>query len=418
MTTSPSFRLSPGQIEGIARSTHALNVWYGSVSSGKTMAWLLMMLGEIKRAGPSGEIVICGKSLDAVYQNVFRPLFTEPIFATAVPFIEYKRRRPSAKIFGREVQIIGVNDSGAEGRIRGGTYQLLFYDELTLCPKNVWEMLWSRMRATGNPQPPRVFATTNPATSSHYLKTDFIDQAAATDTYARLFTMEDNPGLTEQYRQRMRASYTGVFYRRMILGEWATADGAVFEAWDPQLMVKPRQEGDVLAVGIDYGTNHPSAGYAVSLVDGGLQLTHEWSPQVHDGGRTRLTDNELADSLTRWLAALPNQPRAIYVDPAALSFHEELRRRGIITHKADNRVIDGIRTVDSMLTSGTLTVAKDCRRLIDEIPGYRWDSKATERGRDAPVKEMDDHVDAMRYAVYSSRGLWRRWVTAPADHED
>ena len=162
--SNEGFRFSRGQVTAIARSTHALNIWYGSVSSGKTLAWLFMMLGEIKQAGTSGSIVICGKSLDAIYQNVFMPLQTEPIFATAAPFIHYVRRNPTATIFGREVQVIGVNDQGAEGRIRGGTYQLLFYDELTLCPENVWEMLWSRMRATGNPNPPRVFATTNPAT--------------------------------------------------------------------------------------------------------------------------------------------------------------------------------------------------------------------------------------------------------------
>lgn len=214
------FRLSPGQIEAIKESTHSLNIWYGSVSSGKTFGWLMMMLGEIKTAGPNGSIVIMGKTLDSVYQNIFEPLMTSPIFASAAPYIFYRRRQPSAKIFGREVTVIGVNDVGAEGRIRGGTYQLVFYDELTLCPEPVWEMIWSRMRAVGNPLPPRVFATTNPATPTHYLKTDFIDRAEETDTYSRLFTMDDNPGLPPEYRARMRASYSGVFYRRMILGEW------------------------------------------------------------------------------------------------------------------------------------------------------------------------------------------------------
>ena len=409
--SNEGFRFSRGQVTAIAHSTHALNIWYGSVSSGKTLAWLFMMLGEIKQAGKSGSIVICGKSLDAIYQNVFMPLQTEPIFATAAPFIHYVRRNPTATIFGREVQVIGVNDQGAEGRIRGGTYQLLFYDELTLCPENVWEMLWSRMRATGNPNPPRVFATTNPATPAHYLKTNFIDKAAETDTYARLFTMDDNPGLTEDYKERMKASYTGIFYRRMIRGEWAAAEGAVYESWNPDTMVKGRAVGTVLAVGIDYGTNHPSAGYALTVTEDGLQITHEWSPQTTGlGGRTRLTDGELADSLQEWLATLPNQPKGLYIDPAAASFHEELRRRKVRTTKADNSVVDGIRQVDSLLTSGALTIAEDCKRLIEEIPGYRWDASAAERGKDAPVKELDDHCDAMRYAVYSSRHLWGRHV--------
>ncbi|MBF9011294.1 PBSX family phage terminase large subunit [Corynebacterium phoceense] len=405
------FALSRGQIKAIQRSTHSLNLWYGSVSSGKTIAWLIMMLGEIKRAGPAGSLVIMGKSLDSIYQNVFEPLFSLPVFETAVPHIKYRRRQPTATIFGREVLIIGVNDVGAEGRIRGGTYQKVFYDELTLCPETVWDMIWSRMRAVGNPEPPRVFATTNPATPAHYLKTRFIDRHEATDTYAQLFTMDDNPGLSNEYRERTKASYSGIFYRRMILGEWAAAEGAVYETWDQDRMVQSRKPGEVVAVGIDYGTNHPSAGHALTITEDGLQLTHEWSPQVNNmGGRSRLTDKELADSLERWLATLPNQPRAIYADPAAASFHEELRRRGIRTAKADNHVVDGIRTVESLLTSGTLTIAPECKQLIQEIPGYRWDPKATERGKDAPVKEKDDYCDAMRYTVFSSRGYWFRHV--------
>ncbi|WP_346283568.1 PBSX family phage terminase large subunit [Corynebacterium flavescens] len=408
-----AFRLSPGQIEAIRYSTQSLNVWYGSVSSGKTIAWLLMMLGEIKKAGPSGSIVIMGKSLDTIYQNVFEPLLTMPIFATAAPFISYRRRQPVAKIFGRDVLIVGVNDVGAEGRIRGGTYQLVFYDELTLCPESVWDMIWSRMRAVGNPRPPRVMATTNPATPAHWLKRRFIDDPVATDTYSRLFTMEDNPGLTDAYRARTRASYSGVFFRRMIQGQWAAAEGAVYESWDEDVMVTPRDEGTVLAVGVDYGTNHPSAGYALSVVGDRLQITHEWSPQTTGlGGRTRLTDMELADSLQAWLDELPNRPKALYIDPAAASFHEELRRRRIHTVKAANSVVDGIRTVESLLTGGMLTIARECPRLIDEIPGYRWDAKATERGKDAPVKEDDDHCDALRYAVFSSRRLWGKHVEA------
>ena len=124
---------------------------------------------------------------------------------------------------------------------------------------------------------------------------------------------------------------------------------------------------------------------------------------------------ELADSLEEWLSHLPNQPRAIYLDPAAASFKEELQRRRHTVAAAKNKVVDGIRTVDSLLTNGVLTVAEDCPRLIEEIPAYRWDPRATEGGKDAPVKENDDHVDAARYAVFSSRHFWLRHVESMRD---
>ncbi|PSA77368.1 hypothetical protein BT094_11640, partial [Corynebacterium diphtheriae] len=42
--------------------------------------------------------------------------------------------------------------------------------------------------------------------------------------------------------------------------------------------------------------------------------------------------------------------------------------------------------------------------------GYRWDTTAANRGKDAPIKEKDDHCDALRYAVISPRHLWRKQI--------
>ena len=45
--------------------------------------------------------------------------------------------------------------------------------------------------------------------------------------------MEDNPGLPPEIRQRYERLYTGVFYRRFVLGEWAAAQGLVYDFFDP-----------------------------------------------------------------------------------------------------------------------------------------------------------------------------------------
>ena len=45
--------------------------------------------------------------------------------------------------------------------------------------------------------------------------------------------MEDNLSLSEQIRARYRAMYTGIFYRRYILGQWCLAEGLVYE-FDPE----------------------------------------------------------------------------------------------------------------------------------------------------------------------------------------
>lgn len=421
--------LSPKQQAAIRRSTHSINIWDGSVSSGKTIGWIVLLLGEVATAGPVGELVIMGKNIDAIYRNVFKPIADLPLFANAREDVTYTRGAPTARIFGREVHIIGFNDVRSEERIRGGTFQKVFVDEGTLMPEVTWSMLVTRMRAPGppvNPGSPGIWVTTNPGSQNHYLKTNFLDKPVATDTHRETFLMEDNPTLDPKYIARTKASFTGVFYLRMVLGQWVAAEGAVYEQWDPQTMtVDPRTlvgpqgsagEGQVrlveaLALGIDYGTQHPTAGELLCLgSDGRMYITHEWAPNP---GNKRLTDKQLADRLETFLQQLDEQglrPRFIYADPAGASFREELHQRGINTTRADNDVISGIATVDAALTAGDLKVSTACRRLVDEIPSYRWDEKAAERGVDKPIKEEDDYVDGFRYAVFSSRHLWRRHV--------
>lgn len=397
--------LSVGQREAWRESTHLINVWAGSVSAGKTFTWVLMMLHKIMTAPQQGDIVIMGYSLPSVYRNVFSLIYSHPVFAELKPYIKYKKNSDVAFIFDREVHIIGMGNSLASDRIRGMTILYAFVDEGTLMPEEVFKMLLTRLRVDGS----GVFMTTNPGAANHYLYKDYIRKSEATDTYYRGFTMADNPGLPDGYVEQQERLYSGVFYKRFIQGLWVAAEGAVYETWDEDVMVTAEvpELRRIIAVGIDYGTNHPTAGYTLGEgVDGHLYVTHEWVPNEPAGRHVRLTDAQLADSLQAWLTTLPLEPEFIYADPAAASFRQELFHRGVATVKAKNQVVDGIRTVDSILNSGLLKVSTDCVKLIEEIPSYRWDDKAQEKGEDKPIKEADDHVDALRYAVYSSRHLW------------
>jgi hypothetical protein len=78
-------------------------------------------------------------------------------------------------------------------------------------------------------------------------------------------------------------------------------------------------------------------------------------------------------------------------------------------------VLKGIRTVGSLLSLGRLVVSEKCRHLLAEIPGYVWDPKATARGEDAPIKQNDHFCDALRYAVQTTRIIWRSYVPLSFD---
>lgn len=72
--------LSRKQLTSIGQATARINLWHGSVRSGKTIASLLAFVIAIATAGPSGLIIICGRSLQTIERNVLEPLQDRALF--------------------------------------------------------------------------------------------------------------------------------------------------------------------------------------------------------------------------------------------------------------------------------------------------------------------------------------------------
>lgn len=397
--------LSRRQKLALTRSTAPINIWYGSIRSSKTFAQVTDFIARMSASQGEGVNIVIGFSTNTVWRNIFQPIFNRPEFEAIAPHLNYRRNAPEGTLFGKPFAVVGANNESSWLAIQGLTIENAWGDEAVGWPESFWEMLVSRLSLPSS----RLLVTCNPGTSSHYLKK--LMDSDDPDVHVEKFLLEQNPTLGVNYVNRLKRMYSGLFYRRMILAEWVAAEGAVYQGWDPSQMVAPHTLEYVTAIGIDYGTNHPTAAYAIGVGKSGhLEVGYEWSPNTERGSHRRLTDRQLADSLEIWLETLPSPPQFIYCDPAAASFREELKQRGIATTRADNSVLDGIRQVDSLFNAGQLTVDPSCKKLQEEIASYRWDPKATDKGNDAPIKEKDDHVDALRYAVRSSRHLWGRAI--------
>jgi hypothetical protein len=176
-----------------------------------------------------------------------------------------------------------------------------------------------------------------------------------------------------------------------------------------------------LAASADYGTTNPFHAGVLGLgTDGLLYLTREWRWDSRTRNR-QLTDVEYSERLRGWLDDVPIPtttltgvaPERVIIDPSAASFRLQLYRDGLRTRLGDNAVLDGIRTVSSLLALGALRVHTSCEALAREMAGYSWDDRASERGEDAPLK-IDDHgPDMLRYAIHTTRATWRPLL--PAD---
>ncbi len=411
--------MSARQVESIRESRGRVNIWDGSIRSGKTIASILRWLMFIALAPRGGELVMIGRTRDAVWRNVIGSMQDPSLFGLVADRVVGNYGAPTVRILGRTVYVLGAHDAKAEKVIRGLTLAGAYVDEVTVVSEEFFTQLLGRMSVPGA----QLFGTTNPDSPGHWLKRKFLDRLATLPDWRRFrFTLDDNPSLLPAYVESIKREYTGLWYRRFILGDWVQAEGAIYDMWDPARHVvapgtMPAMER-VLSLGVDYGTTNPTRGLLVGLAEQRLWVLDEWAPA---GG----TDAELSAGMIRWLATRQpdawRSPEWVFVDPAAASFKLQVRHDGLTNARGGaNEVLPGIRTISSLLALDRLAVSSTCKHLIEQIPGYAWDPKKTEKGEDAPIKANDHEADALRYAVHSSRRLWRNTIpmTATVDRDE
>lgn len=412
--------LSRKQLHSIARSKRRkIALWVGAVSAGKTIASLFALLFAIRHAHGAGLIVIVGKTLQTIERNIIAPLQDPDLFGNFAQHVFHTRGSTMATILGREVHLVGANDTRSEEKIRGATIEIAYVDEATLLPVGFWEMLNTRLRTPWS----RLLATTNPGASQHWLRIDWILLAALKNMIVFHFTMDDNPSLTDEYKRDMKASFAGIFYDRFILGKWTNAEGAIYDGWDPAKHVIPWHllppMRILLGVAMDFGTQHATSVGILGLgYDRRLYLVDELRIDTSTSSAT-LAPSQQARAIADWLKAphLPEnaglRPERMIADPAALAHRRELyESQGIATEAAVNDVLYGIGLVSSLLAREIdglpmLRVSDKCTGVINEFPGYTWDPKAAEHGEDKPMKERDDSMDMLRYAIASTENDWR-----------
>lgn len=417
---APDLPLSPAQLDSVRESNGRVNIWDGSIRSGKTIGSILRWLMFIALAPRGGELVMIGRTRDTVWRNVIGPMQDPSLFGPAAATVVGNYGAPTVTVLGRRVYVLGAHDAKAEKTIRGLTLAGAYVDEVTVVSEEFFTQLLGRMSVAGA----QLFGTTNPDSPGHWLKRKFLDRLGSLPDWRRFhFTIEDNPSLTAAYVESVKREFTGLWFRRFILGEWVQAEGAIYDMWDPDRHVVPHASlppmERVLAVGVDYGTTNPTRGYLLGYAAERLWVLDEWAPT---GG----TDAELSHTFIRWLASRHpaewQQPEWVFVDPAAASFKLQLFSDGLSNvANGANEVLPGIRSIGSLLALERLKVSDRCAKLIDQIPGYAWDPKKTEKGEDAPLKVNDHEVDALRYAVHTSRALWQHHIptlTASIDADD
>lgn len=390
--------LSNKQLEYLAECDHRWNLKVGATGSGKSwLDYAVVIPKRLMAMKGQGSAVILGNTQGTANRNILEPM--RQIYGSEV--VGDIRGNNSATIFGQKVYVLGADKRTNVDRIRGMTIEYAYGDEITTWNQEVFEMLKSRLRCEHS----YFDGTANPENPNHYIK-KFIDSDA--DIYCQTSTIFDNPFLPKEFVENLCKEYQGsVYYKRFILGEWALAEGIIYDMFSHEkhivdLSSLDDQLNQSFYISCDYGTQNATVFKKWQKGRSGVWYnTKEYYYSGREHGRQK-TDQEYVEDLAKFLNG--EKPKAVIVDPSAASFIEALRRAGYFVLKADNDVLNGIRTQAGLLSKGLIKYADTCTNTFKEYEGYAWDTKASEKGLDAPIKENDHCMDADRYFVNTVLG--------------
>ena len=377
----------------------------GAIRSGKTVAMILSFLRWSQACFRDQDFILAGVTTGALTRNVLSPMF-QMLDALGLPY-EHRRSSGLVRVGSHRYHLFGADKENAQDKLQGMTAAGAFADEAALFPRSFVDQMIGRCSVAGS----RIFLNCNPNGAFHYIKTDFIDRAEEIGMYRLHFTMEDNLSLSPAIRESYARSFQGVFYRQYILGEWVSAEGAVYPMWDAEGNTYEEKDPGMYRgmrrfCAIDYGTTNPCV--FLDVRDNGrvfyIAREYYWDSAAR---RRQKTDAEYADDLYAFLEG--DLDTLIIVDPSASSFKAELRNRGFRIQDAVNAVREGISTTATLIGNRQVQAERTrCPALQREIQSYVWDEKARLRGEERPLKERDHAMDALRYLCHTRTNRFRR----------
>lgn len=380
----------------------------GAIRSGKTVAMTVgFVLWSMSRF--NGQcFAICGKTIESLRRNVttLLPQWVEEIFTVT-------ERRSENKLIissGRSTNtyyLFGGRDESSYMLVQGITLAGVLFDEVALMPRSFVEQAMARCSVEGS----KFWFNCNPENPSHWFYQEWIKKSVERNILYLHFTMADNLSLSEKIKSRYASMYTGVFYRRYILGQWVRAEGLVYPMFSPDKhilrgKIPTHNPHHRYYVSVDYGTVNP---FAAGLFDysPSEQRAVMMREIYYKGGSAQRLDNEAYYKMLRNLIG-DYQIEYIVIDPSAASMIETIQKYGEFSVvRADNDVLNGIQDVTKFLNAGALAFYESCVNTFEEFESYSWDEDSPE---DAVIKENDHAMDMIRYFCRTTLRSELKWI--------
>jgi PBSX family phage terminase large subunit len=311
------------------------------------------------------------------------------------------------KIGENTVYIVGLSDEGATSRVQGLTVGGWYGDELAVCPESAVKMCISRCSLPDS----KIFWTLNPDNPYHYIYKEYITNDSLKDkgiVKVWHFNLDDNIHLTEVYKDNLKELYSAsdVLYKRYILGLWVIAEGLIYTGFnvDDNVVKDLPERFDEINISTDYGTEHPDVmsviGIEYNKNGNKYYLIDESYYDNNEHGGIRLTDSDRVNRLVHLQDKY--NPKTIFISHDASSLLVACEQESRITCeviKYTPSVYEDINVINDLFKNKRFLIHESCVNTIQQVQQYAWDAKAAARGKEVPLKQNDDTVDAFRGGI-------------------
>lgn len=285
-------------------------------------------------------------------------------------------------------------------KVMSSEYDLILVNEVTngITLKD-WQDLTTRLRNYRMPIQ-QIVGDCNPAYARHWANL----RCNAGLTRRIRSTHKDNPyywdaeandwtPIGREYVENTLGSLTGFQRLRLLEGKWASADGLVYAAFNPETMIQRRDVVELAGwrriLSADIGGRNPTAIGRIHV--SGDERVHVSRCLYRRGMDAIQIIQAIKDECDSF------GPETVYIDPSAKLIIDALVNDGYPAEPANNAVEDGIRQVQSVLNHG-FSIDPDCVEMIDEFNEYVYPSNAKVES-DKPIKDHDHAMDMLRYAI-------------------
>lgn len=368
-----------------------ITLLHGAKRSGKTKINNDLFLFELRRVRKIADVegvkepmyILAGVSSATIQKNILQELYN--MYNITPKFDKHN----NFSLLGVKVVQAYTGNIGGVGAIRGMTSFGAYINEASLAKQEVFAEIISRCSGTGA----RILADTNPDNPEHWLKKEYIDKPNE-NVKAFHFELDDNTFLSDRYRENIKAATpSGMFYDRDIKGLWVSADGVVYQDFDSNKHYVQSDSLPALSTfycGVDWGYEHWGSIVVIGETDDGTAyLIEEHAKQFEEIDYWV----DIAKGIQeRYGSRVP-----FYCDSARPEHVARFKREHIQAFNADKARLSGVESVAKKIKQDKLFVCRDkVSKFPNEIYQYVWDEKKGE-----PIKEFDDVLDALRYAIYT-----------------